>query len=107
MDGRTKFGFFLLLSLKWCSSFLSCLGFAVSLQCDEPKWAEDNGRICAGKYKGLHLQGNVCHRCFVHILFSVQFVKSVNPLCSLSGLILAFFPHGGEPLAWSLPQTTP
>ena len=35
----------------------------------------------------------------VYILVPVQFVESVNLfLCSLSGLILAFFPHGGEPL---------
>ena len=46
--------------------------------------------------------------CLVYILVPVQFVESVNLfLCSLSGLILAFFPRGGEPLEWSLPPTTP
>jgi hypothetical protein len=110
MDGRTKLNWFLSVPfVKMVQQFLSCLVFTISLQCDEPKWAQDNGRICARWYKRLHLQGREClSSLFVHVLVPVQFVESVNLVwCSLSGLILAFFPHGGEPLEWILPPTTP
>jgi hypothetical protein len=80
MDGRTKLRLVSFCSFRQNGATICYLVFTVSLQCDEPNWAQDNGRICARRYKRLHLQGREClPSLFVHILVPVQFVESIDP----------------------------